>query len=119
KRVVRIFLVVTARMDRRCSCRRVYWKHEEMVFIPTVPLAPGITREFLLHHRVCPVRFDATGSLEVAVEDESVLDGLDDLAIAYEVSLVPNLVGAEQVRLLIERLTTGENHDVEYQVGAD
>jgi len=37
-----------------------------------VPLATGVSREYLLHHRVCPRAFDDHGSLVVAVAPDAL-----------------------------------------------
>src|SRR5690348_7625019 len=48
------------------------------------PLAAGVSREYLLHHRVCPRILAADGSLVVATAPDAILPtALDDLAIAY------------------------------------
>lgn len=72
-----------------------------------VELAPGVSREFLLYHRLCPVGLASDGVLQVAVEPASVIDGLGDLSIAYEAEVESIDRSADDVQLLIERLATG------------
>lgn len=74
----------------------------------SLPLAEAISREFLLHHRVCPRGVTPGGALRVAATSDAHLDGaLDDLAIAYQRPPVVESVSAEELERLIERLTTG------------
>ncbi len=37
-------------------------------------VADGVTREYLVHHRVCPLSFDADGTLRVAATTDALLD---------------------------------------------
>ena len=46
-------------------------------------LANGLTRDYLLHHRVCPKTVSDDGSLVIAVTEGSFLGGADDVAFAY------------------------------------
>jgi general secretion pathway protein E len=69
------------------------------------PLAPGISREYLLHHRVCPTAFAPDGSLVVAVAPEARLDALDELAVAYRRVIVSEEIPADAVEQFITRLT--------------
>ena len=46
-------------------------------------LAEGISREFLLWHRICPLDRAADGRLRVATAPGASPEGLDDLAIVY------------------------------------
>lgn len=48
-----------------------------------VVLAPGVTRDFLLHHRLCPVEWADDGALVIATAPESLRIGIDELAFAY------------------------------------
>jgi hypothetical protein len=41
-------------------------------------LADSISREYLVHHRICPKAFDADGALVVAVSPNAHLHALDD-----------------------------------------
>ena len=43
---------------------------------PPLQLAPGISREYLNHHRVCPLRLTDDGAVVIAVVPESVLGAL-------------------------------------------
>ena len=78
--------------------------------MPTIPsdllLADGLSREYLLHHRVCPKAFAPDGTLVVATGPDAQLDALDDLALAYRCAVVPEPTPAEELERLIERLAT-------------
>src|SRR5258708_124056 len=76
-------------------------------------LAGGLSREFLLHHRVCPHRREENGTVVVATEPESLLDGLDDIAFAYRAPVVPEGTTSDEINRLIERLTTRSERTIE------
>jgi type II secretory ATPase GspE/PulE/Tfp pilus assembly ATPase PilB-like protein len=76
-------------------------------------LAPGVTRDFLLHHRVCPKSVADDGSLIVATRDDSLLGALDDLAFAYGRSITTERCPAEELERLIERFTTRAERCIE------
>lgn len=67
-----------------------------------------ISRDFLLHHRMCPTGILPDGALAVAVAEDSLLGGLDDLSVAYGRVVVPEVVAREAVDTLIARLATDE-----------
>lgn len=77
------------------------------------PLPDRVSREFLLHHRICPIRRSADGTLGVAVTDDSLLTGLDDLSIAYEQAVIPEVVSPRELDLLIARLTSPDEAGIE------
>jgi general secretion pathway protein E len=71
------------------------------------PISDSISREYLLHHRVCPRSLTGDGSLVVAVAPDALLpEALDDLSIAYDLTVVPEPASADEVERLIERLST-------------
>ncbi|HEY9229636.1 MAG TPA: hypothetical protein VIP11_23505, partial [Gemmatimonadaceae bacterium] len=69
-------------------------------------LVGGLTRDYLLHHRVCPKTFADDGSLVIAVTDGSILAGADDIAHAYRREATFETVAREELERLVERLTT-------------
>lgn len=74
----------------------------------SIELADGVSRAFLLHHRVCPV--DITdGMLRVAVTDGSLREALDDLSFAYGCPVTPVDESPEELDLRIARLTRAES----------
>jgi len=86
-------------------------------------LASGLTREYLLHHRLCPKHVDKDGTLVIAATHDSRLSGADDIAFAYQRTPVLETVPREELDRLIERLTTRSERTVELarvdQSGAD
>jgi general secretion pathway protein E len=78
-----------------------------------VALAEGLTREFLLHHRLCPREVAPDGTLQVAAAEGALLDALDELAFAYArpVRAVP--APAAEVERMIERLATRADRLIE------
>ncbi|HSC31457.1 MAG TPA: GspE/PulE family protein [Gemmatimonadaceae bacterium] len=75
-----------------------------------VALEGGVSRDYLLHHRVCPTVITADGSLVVAVAPDALVpEALDDLGLAYRRSIVPELTPRDEVERLIARLTSGSD----------
>ena len=88
--------------------------------IKELPLADGLTRDYLLHHRICPRRLSDDGHIVVAVAPDALLDGLDDVAFAYGKPLVVENVAAAEVDQLIERITTRSERTIELaRAGSD
>ncbi len=75
---------------------------------PSGESIPTPSRDYLLYHKVCPMGVRADGLLSVAVEPDSVLTALDELAVAYGRSVHPEPWTARDLHLHIERLTSGE-----------
>lgn len=72
-----------------------------------VELTGGVSREYLLHHRVCPTAIMEDGSLVVAVAPDALVpEALDDLGLAYRRPIVPEATPREEVERLIARLTS-------------
>lgn len=69
-------------------------------------LASGVTRDFLVHHRVCPLDIGQDGVLLVAVEESSAAQALEDLAHCYGRRVETRAVTARQLDQLIESATT-------------
>ncbi len=81
-----------------------------------MPLSENISREYLLHHRVCPRSLTDDGTLIVAVAPDALLpEALDDLSIAYGSSVIPESASADEVERLIERLSTETERTVELE----
>jgi general secretion pathway protein E len=74
--------------------------------VAAATLAPGVSREFLLHHRICPMHFTSDGAVTVATEPSSLADGLDDLSVAYGRVVVAQELSPEDVQMLIARVTS-------------
>lgn len=76
-------------------------------------LAPGVSREYLLQHRVCPRGLAADGRLIVAAATDTPTEALDDLALAYGAPVVTESIPAEELERLIERLAAREDASIE------
>jgi general secretion pathway protein E len=75
-------------------------------------LAEGLSREFLLHHRLCPKERREDGTIVVAVGPDVAREALDDVAFVYRAPIVAAEVKAEELERLIERLTTQSDHAI-------
>jgi general secretion pathway protein E len=80
-----------------------------------IELAEGLSRDFLLHHRCCPVELSADGTVLVAVTADAALEALDDVSVAYQRAVASNEVTAEELERLIERLTTRAEHGIQLE----
>src|SRR5688500_17820163 len=88
--------------------------HDSMRSTPG--LADGLTREYLIHHRVCPLRFAPDGQLIIAAAPEALIDdALDDLSFAYRCAVAVEPATQDDVERLIERLTTAAERTVELE----
>jgi len=76
-------------------------------------LTGGLSREYLLHHRVCPVTVADDGGILVAVTDNSILAALDEISIAYDRPVAPTTVAPKELERLIERVANRTDHEVE------
>ncbi|MFN2399102.1 MAG: GspE/PulE family protein [Gemmatimonadaceae bacterium] len=77
-------------------------------------LAPGLSREYLIHHRLCPSGYSADGSLVIAAAPDALLDdAVDDLSDAYGSNVVVLSATIDEVERLIERLTTNSERAIE------
>ena len=79
-------------------------------------LADGVSREYLLQHRLCPK--ERRGEVVVvavgaSAAPDAVEDGLDDLAFAYDGPVVAEAATDDELERLIERLTSGEERRIE------
>jgi general secretion pathway protein E len=79
----------------------------------SLTLANGVTREFLLHHRCCPVRFQDNDSVVIAIAPSGERSALDDLSLAYRRRAVAEDASESDVDGFIERLTTSTDRSIE------
>lgn len=84
-----------------------------------VGLAQGLTREYLLHHRVCPKRYEASGALVVAGAEDALLDALDDIGFAYGCDVHLECAPFAEIEQLIERLATRSEDAIELAPASD
>jgi len=78
-----------------------------------VPLAEGLSREYLLHHRLCPRAFGENGTLLVLGAPDAQLDALDEIALAYRCRVTFEPGTADELERLIERVTTRADREIE------
>src|SRR5215217_1346396 len=100
--------------QRRTLSRRHDLSDWHSMTVPApLTLAAGVTREYLLHHRLCPKSTTDDGSLVLATTADSLLSGADDIAFAYGRSVAFETVPREELERLIERLTTRSERTIE------
>src|SRR5436190_5948518 len=76
-------------------------------------LAPGLTREFLEHHRLCPKLCRADGTVVIALAPEAISEALDDISLAYRAAVEAEVASAAEVDALIERLVARSHSNLE------
>jgi general secretion pathway protein E len=81
----------------------------------TVPfaLSPALSRDFLLHHRVCPRSFSEDGRVVVARTADAFAGALRDIAQVYAREVVAEIVRGDELEQLVERLTTRSEREIE------
>jgi general secretion pathway protein E len=78
-----------------------------------VTLPDGLTRDYLLHHRLCPSAWTDSGALVVAVAPDALLDGLSDIAFAFGKEVVTQPVPSTELDQLIERVSNRSERSIE------
>ena len=87
----------------------------------TPPLADGVSREYLRHHRVAPRAYadDGRTLIVAAAPDARWRECADDLREAYGCAVKPEAAATSEVDVLIERLATAAARGMELtSVGA-
>lgn len=79
----------------------------------SLALIGGVTREFLLHHRVCPVAVRDDGAIIVAIAERAEEAALDDLAVAYDRIVTTRVVSDQELDHLIERMANRTDRAIE------
>lgn len=80
-------------------------------------LAPELTREFLINHRVCPLRTDPEGTLVVGVGPDGCVDAVADVGRAYRMRAQPESVDQANLEREIERLVSSAEHALRFRAG--
>jgi type II secretory ATPase GspE/PulE/Tfp pilus assembly ATPase PilB-like protein len=73
-----------------------------------VPIPDRISREYLVHHQVCPAGVLPDGKLLVSTTDQSLLNALDDLSIVYAREVIPERTTPEDLDMRIARLAADQ-----------
>ena len=75
---------------------------------------PGeLSREYLLHHRMCPAEVRDDGAVVLAVAPNALVDAVDEIASLFDFPVVADARSADEVERLIERLTTRADRTIE------
>ena len=83
-----------------------------------LPLAPGLSRDFLRYHRLCPKERRGDGTVVVAIAPNALIEGLDDVAIAYHAVVASEEATDVEVEQLIERVAGRAEIDASHAVSA-
>jgi hypothetical protein len=84
-----------------------------------IGLVPSLSREFLLHHRCCPIDRTGDGIIIVAVVPDATQGALDDIAVAYQSAVFPRDVSSEELERLIERTASRSDREIQLERGTD
>jgi general secretion pathway protein E len=76
-------------------------------------LPSSLTREYLLHHQICPAELRDDGTIVLAVAPNALLDAADEIAAVYSSPVVTDTRTKDDVERLIERLTTRADRTIE------
>jgi general secretion pathway protein E len=79
------------------------------------PLTPELSREFLLHHRICPKELRDPDTIVVAAAPDALVEAFSEIAFAYRRHVEPVTLPLSEVERLIERITTQADRSVELQ----
>ncbi len=66
----------------------------------------GVSREYLLHHRVCPDKLDGDGALIVAVGPGAFLEAIPELSDVYGRRIITREALDDDLERMIEASTT-------------
>lgn len=86
---------------------------------PVIALAPGVSREYLLHNRLCPVGIDDDGTMCLATAGEVHPSAIDELSVAYERPVRTEPRPDVELDRLIERLANGASRASDIEGGFD
>lgn len=81
-------------------------------------LPTGLSKEFLAHHRICPIETLNDGSLAVGVTQGSLMAGLDDLSLSSGRPVVARTISEREFAELLARATAASGSDDEVEVSA-
>jgi type II secretory ATPase GspE/PulE/Tfp pilus assembly ATPase PilB-like protein len=79
----------------------------------SLALPSGLTRNYLLHHRLCPRAINGDGVLVIAATADALRGGAADIAYSYRRPVTYETVERQELERLVERLTTRAERSVE------
>jgi len=82
---------------------------ESIVPADDFQLPETISRDYLLHHRVCPIN-TANGYVQLLAAPDAYLEAADELAELFELPVQVETVSLDTVHRAIERLTSQRQH---------
>ena len=82
-------------------------------------LAPELTREFLVHHRVCPLRFEADGTLVVGLDVAGCHEAVAEVGLAYHCDAKSEAAEWSDLDRQIERLCSSAEHALRFDASPD
>lgn len=83
------------------------------IHCPELPLAPGLSRDYLRHHRMCPKERRDDGTVIIVRGPHAIAEALDDIAVAYRAEVTTEEATDEEVDRLIEQLVARTQHAVD------
>lgn len=78
---------------------------------PTLALPSELTREFLVHHRVCPSHIDANGTLVVLIADGGSREAIAEVGLAYKLTAHGESLPQTDLERAIDRVVTAAEFD--------
>ncbi len=79
-----------------------------------VALTSDLTREYLLHHGVCPARIDDDGRLVVALTESGSREAVDEVGASFGRATTVELVEPGELDRLIARGSAGAEHALRF-----
>lgn len=73
----------------------------------------GVSREYLLHHRVCPDKLDDNGALIVAIGPGAFLEAIPELSDVYGRLIITRDTSDDDLERMIERITAHAENGAE------
>ena len=89
-------------------------RHSVGISSSPVILLSGISRDYLLHHGVCPKAWDTSGRLIVASRPNAFHEAIPELGTAYQCAVEVEEVQPEELDRLIQRLTTSTDRLLDF-----
>jgi general secretion pathway protein E len=80
---------------------------------PSIELPESLSRDFLLHHRLCPIDTRPDGTVVVAVGKTPLLGALSDVSFVFRAPVATEQLEDDELDRVIERLTTRAERNIE------